>query len=333
MHLNLPADSEKKQSSPDKAAEDKREEFFKSIPVLLGPPKPLALPGLKMMQNKMNTVEQSEVGLEIKSKVSLMNSINKQITAVNAGGGMASLAKKLALTQLKKSVRAQKSDLLKEKHQLESIMIDLGVDLMTGNLLRSRVETDLTFKQMETSICGMDTEPEKTSSNQVAALVQICKRVNFFFEQTEVPVDDDYLKQIAKHLKYRYVKKGTNIRKAGNSDDRLYFIMMGKVACSFPTERPNSQKSRGSRDQSAVASLVQMAGKRYEAAHMQQKMQASAERLSSQMVPPERKNSVASRIAELDKRRHSAMGGHKPSTGRRSRNSGHESKARRELDA
>lgn len=69
---------------------------------------------------------------------------------------------------------------------------------------------------------------------------------------------------------------------------------------------------------------------------MQQKMQASAERLSNQivpLVPPERKNSVASRIAELDKRRHSAMGGHKPSTGRRSRNSGHESKARRELDA
>ena len=50
-----------------------------------------------------------------------------------------SLAARIGLTSLKKSLRAQQSFLEKEKHQLESINIDLGVDLMTGNILREKV--------------------------------------------------------------------------------------------------------------------------------------------------------------------------------------------------
>jgi len=40
---------------------------------------------------------------------------------------------------------------------------------------------------------------------------------------------------IAKRLKYRYVPKGENVRRALEKNTRLYYIMAGKVICSFPS--------------------------------------------------------------------------------------------------
>ena len=57
------------------------------------------------------------------------------------------LAQRIGLQTFKKSLRAQQTDLNKEKHQLESIQIDLGVDLMTGNLLREKVNHEFTSKK------------------------------------------------------------------------------------------------------------------------------------------------------------------------------------------
>ena len=50
-----------------------------------------------------------------------------------------SLAQKIALMTVKKTFRAQMTELNREKHQLESIQIDLGVDMMNGNVVRERV--------------------------------------------------------------------------------------------------------------------------------------------------------------------------------------------------
>ena len=46
------------------------------------------------------------------------------------------LAEKIVMAVIKKSCRATKEALLKEKKQIFSIQIDLGVNMMTGTLIR-----------------------------------------------------------------------------------------------------------------------------------------------------------------------------------------------------
>ena len=56
-----------------------------------------------------------------------------------AGAIGETLAQKITLMHVKKTFRAQMTELNREKHQLESIQIDLGVDMMSGNVVREKV--------------------------------------------------------------------------------------------------------------------------------------------------------------------------------------------------
>ena len=56
-----------------------------------------------------------------------------------AGAIGETLAQKITLMHVKKTFRAQMFELNREKHQLESIQIDLGVDMMNGNIVRDKV--------------------------------------------------------------------------------------------------------------------------------------------------------------------------------------------------
>ena len=76
------------------------------------------------------------------------------------------------MAQLKKSMRAQDVHLQKEKHQLESIQIDLGVDLMSGGMLRDKVPHSFhTKKDLERTIEMLaSTLPEHRGTNQLSDL-------------------------------------------------------------------------------------------------------------------------------------------------------------------
>ena len=59
---------------------------------------------------------------------------------MSLGGAIGeTLAQKITLMHVKKTFRAQMTELNREKHQLESIQIDLGVDMMSGNVVREKV--------------------------------------------------------------------------------------------------------------------------------------------------------------------------------------------------
>ena len=60
------------------------------------------------------------------------------------------------------------------------------------------------------------------------------KTLRFFGEQV-VPMTDEEALYIARKLKYKYVPKGQALRKALSKSSRLYYIVKGKVACSFPS--------------------------------------------------------------------------------------------------
>lgn len=51
-----------------------------------------------------------------------------------------------------------------------------------------------------------------------------------------VPFTEEDAHSIAKRLKYEYLPKGNAVRRAYNLTDKMYFILIGKVCCSFPNE-------------------------------------------------------------------------------------------------
>ena len=52
-----------------------------------------------------------------------------------------------------------------------------------------------------------------------------------------VPLTDEDALQIAKRLKYVYVPKGERVRTALQLTHKFYYIMCGKVVCSFPQQQ------------------------------------------------------------------------------------------------
>lgn len=57
-----------------------------------------------------------------------------------------------------------------------------------------------------------------------------------FFQDQVVSLTDDDALEIAKKLKYEYVPKGQAVRMAVEPSDKLFYIMCGKVVCSFPSK-------------------------------------------------------------------------------------------------
>ena len=86
-------------------------------------------------------------------KESAFNSITSQLYRSDTSSKKMTLAQRIAGHSLKKSLRAQQSHLRKERHQLEAIQIDLGLDLMTGTLLRDKVPHEFnSFKAFESTV-------------------------------------------------------------------------------------------------------------------------------------------------------------------------------------
>ena len=59
------------------------------------------------------------------------------------------VANRIGMKIVEKSMRATREALEKEKAQLESIQHDLGVDMMTGNVLREKNSYELPQKEFE----------------------------------------------------------------------------------------------------------------------------------------------------------------------------------------
>ena len=70
------------------------------------------------------------------------------------GSGIAAnmLAAKLGLEMYKKSMRASREALEKKKKLIESIQIDLGVNMVTGTMIRDRVAYEMTHKNFEKAV-------------------------------------------------------------------------------------------------------------------------------------------------------------------------------------
>lgn len=113
---------------------------------------------------------------EITRKESLFASIGQTLENKQSSKGL-SLATRIGLGALKKSIRAQKAHLGKEKHQLEAIQRDLGVDLMTGNNLREKLPHEFhTKNDLEKTIETLvKLPPEHRGTRQVGELIKIIK--------------------------------------------------------------------------------------------------------------------------------------------------------------
>lgn len=139
--------------------------------------------------------------------------------------------------KLKKQVRAKKSDLEKCRSQYQSIQFDLGVDLMTGNLMREKCNFDFKVKEKDLarSIECLRHAPEQRSKNQLACLIKVIQQMQFFGENIQ-PLTEDEAVIIAKRLKYKFLPKGEKVRKALDKSTKMMYIMAGKVVCSLPQE-------------------------------------------------------------------------------------------------
>ena len=69
---------------------------------------------------------------------------------------------------------------------------------------------------------------------QCGTLMEIVKQMKFFKESI-VPLNDDEAYMIAKKLKYEFMPKGKAIRRAMTESTKMYYIMVGKAVCSFPS--------------------------------------------------------------------------------------------------
>ena len=106
---------------------------------------------------------------------------------------------------------------------------------MTGNNLREKLPHEFhTKKDLEKTIETLvKLPPEYRGTRQVGDLIKIVKQIKFF-QESIVPLTDEDALQIAKRLKYQYVPKGQIVRKALEKTSKFYYIMTGKVVCSFP---------------------------------------------------------------------------------------------------
>lgn len=162
---------------------------------------------------------------------------------------------------IQKSIRATKEALEKEKKQLESIQIDLGVNMMTGNVLRDRVSYEFVKKDLQKVIDLLfDTLPEHRTIRQCRELIELIKMIKFFKDNI-IPLTDIDALEIAKKLKYEYVPKGKACRTALETSNRLCYIMCGKVICALPTEQETIKRAKKhgiTLDESSIA--LNMAG-------------------------------------------------------------------------
>ena len=55
-----------------------------------------------------------------------------------------------------------------------------------------------------------------------------------FWTTLMLPLTEDDALDFCRCLKYKYFEKGEAIRRAMTETDKLYFILEGKVVCSFP---------------------------------------------------------------------------------------------------
>ena len=113
-------------------------------------------------------------------KQTIMADINSSIAKTETTS--LTLAQRIGLANFSKTVRAQQSDLEKEKWQVEAIQIDLGVDLMTGNILREKVpKLFSTQKDLEKNIEVLaQMAPEHRTHKQTISMIEIVKQMQFF---------------------------------------------------------------------------------------------------------------------------------------------------------
>ena len=141
-------------------------------------------------------------------------------------------------------MRATREALEKEKEQLESIQIDLGVNMMTGNVLREKVNYEFNTKDFQKTIELLATmRSEHRSEKLCGSLMRIVAEVQFF-QQVIIPLTKEDKLGIAKRLRYQFFPKGTPIRKALDKQYRWCYILCGKVACAMPTEEEAVKRAK-----------------------------------------------------------------------------------------
>ena len=67
------------------------------------------------------------------------------------------------------------------------------------------------------------------------SLMYLVSQIKFFKTYFETLNEEDVQYMLARKLKYEYIPKGNPIRKALTESNRMYFIMVGKAVCSFPS--------------------------------------------------------------------------------------------------
>ena len=145
-------------------------------------------------------------------------------------------AKSVALQALKKSCRATKEMLRNEKGQIHSIQVDLGVSLMNGDPIRQPLKIlPNSFEEMKKMIEFLKREKDARTERDSKLFQQIIRSMPFF-RSLNAPFTQEDCAHLCKIIKYDYYTKGEAIRRAGEESDRLYFILEGKVTCSFQTQ-------------------------------------------------------------------------------------------------
>ena len=93
-----------------------------------------------------------------------------------------------------KSIYASKDALKKAVQHVEAIQIDLGVNMMTGNVLRERVSYEFVNKELQQVIELLAMyKPEHRTPKQCRKLMMLIKMMKFFQENSVPLTDEDAL--------------------------------------------------------------------------------------------------------------------------------------------
>jgi len=74
---------------------------------------------------------------------------------------------------------------------------------------------------------------ESKSERHLAGLKQMLISMEVF-KKLQHPLTNEDISFLCKIVKYQYAPKGTKILKAGHKNDKLFYIMRGKVLLSLP---------------------------------------------------------------------------------------------------
>ena len=134
------------------------------------------------------------------------------------------------------SVDKVKKEFIHNKVAINEIKRDFSAELFTGEISRKPTLKLVTAKDpLKRLINMLKKDFSQRSTNEVReTLVPMIEDIDFF---KELKLGQVEMMTLCKNLKYEFYPRGSCIFRKGDDGDKMYFILKGRIALSFPLHK------------------------------------------------------------------------------------------------